>query len=73
VDVADELEPVLLGDGVLPDHGLDLESTMVHFERNIVQQALQRAGGNKTLAADMLRIPRTTLISKLRALESARV
>jgi DNA-binding NtrC family response regulator len=63
----------MLGDGVLPDHGLDLESTMVHFERNIVQQALQRAGGNKTLAADMLRIPRTTLISKLRALESARV
>ncbi len=60
-------------ESVLPDHGLDLEQTLAHFERNIVQQALERSGGNKTMAADMLRIPRTTLISKIRALENLRV
>jgi DNA-binding NtrC family response regulator len=35
----------------------------------LLQQALTRAQGNKTAAADMLRIPRTTLIHKLRVLE----
>lgn len=66
-----EPDPQPAGQPVLTEHGLDLERALVHFERNIVQQALEKARGNKTLAADMLRIPRTTLISKLRALESA--
>jgi DNA-binding NtrC family response regulator len=55
----------------LPEHGMDLERALVEFERTLVSQALKRTGGNKTAAADILRIPRTTLISKIRALENA--
>jgi DNA-binding NtrC family response regulator len=53
----------------LPDEGLDFTETLRQFERALLQQALTRAQGNKTAAADMLRLPRTTLIHKLRALE----
>jgi len=55
----------------LPEHGMDLERALVEFERTLVAQVLKRTGGNKTAAADILRIPRTTLISKIRALENA--
>jgi DNA-binding NtrC family response regulator len=55
----------------LPEEGLDLSQALRRFERELVDQALARAQGNKTAAADMLRIPRTTLIHKLRALEQA--
>jgi DNA-binding NtrC family response regulator len=57
--------------GRLPDEGLDFTEALRQFERAILQQALTRAQGNKTLAADMLRLPRTTLIHKLRVLDQA--
>ena len=57
--------------GRLPDEGLDYTEALRQFERVILQQALSKAQGNKTLAADMLRLPRTTLIHKLRVLEHA--
>lgn len=53
----------------LPADGLDFTETLRQFERALLQQALTRAQGNKTAAADMLRLPRTTLIHKLRSLE----
>ena len=55
----------------LPEEGMDLSQALRQFERAIVDQALARAQGNKTLAANILRIPRTTLIHRLRALEQA--
>ncbi|MDQ6677058.1 MAG: sigma-54 dependent transcriptional regulator [Acidobacteriota bacterium] len=55
----------------LPDHGLDFEKTVSQFEMTILSQALRRTGGNKKLAADMLRLKRTTLSAKVRTLESA--
>ena len=57
--------------GRMPDEGLDYTEALRQFERVILQQALSKAQGNKTLAADMLRLPRTTLIHKLRVLEHA--
>ena len=39
-------------------------------ERDILEQALRRADGNKKRAADMLRLKRTTLSAKLRSLEA---
>ena len=51
------------------DEGLDFTETLRRFERAILQEALSRAQGNKTLAADLLKLPRTTLIHKLRSLE----
>jgi transcriptional regulator with GAF, ATPase, and Fis domain len=50
------------------DGEVDFERAVTDFERSILDQALRKAGGNKSIAANMLRLPRTTLISKLRAL-----
>jgi DNA-binding NtrC family response regulator len=54
----------------LPDGGLDFERTMGDIERQILDQALSKAGGNKKRAAEMLRLKRTTLAAKLRSLET---
>lgn len=53
----------------LPEGGLDYEAVVSRFEWSILDQALRRAGGNKTRAASLLRLKRTTLAAKLRALE----
>ncbi len=53
----------------VPDYGLDFEETVTHFERSILSQALRKTGGNKKLAADMLRLKRTTLAAKVKILE----
>ncbi|HEY1339899.1 MAG TPA: helix-turn-helix domain-containing protein, partial [Bryobacteraceae bacterium] len=54
----------------VPDDGLDFERTLAIIERSILEQALQKTGGNKKAAADMLRLKRTTLSAKVRSLES---
>ncbi|MBV9264978.1 MAG: sigma-54-dependent Fis family transcriptional regulator [Acidobacteriaceae bacterium] len=53
-----------------PEEGLDFTETLRQFERAILQEAMSRAQGNKTVAADMLKLPRTTLIHKLRVLDT---
>jgi DNA-binding NtrC family response regulator len=53
----------------LPEGGLDFERTVSRIERNILDQALERTKGNKKLAAEMLRLKRTTLAAKLKSLE----
>ena len=55
---------------LLPETGLDFEAAVTNFQRNIIEQALERSGGNKTVAADLLRMKRTTLLAKLRNLET---
>ncbi|MBW1807148.1 MAG: sigma-54-dependent Fis family transcriptional regulator [Deltaproteobacteria bacterium] len=42
--------------GELPDDGVDLEAMLASIERNLLEQALQRAGGVKKKAARLLRI-----------------
>jgi DNA-binding NtrC family response regulator len=54
----------------VPDNGMDFEQTVGGIERDILVQALQKAGGNKTAAAGMLGLKRTTLAAKLRSLEA---
>ncbi len=54
----------------MPDHGIDFTEVVSVFEKNLLEQALQKAKGNKTLAADLLGLKRSTLISKLRVLET---
>jgi DNA-binding NtrC family response regulator len=53
----------------VPDGGLDYEQTMANIERNIIAQALEKTGGNKKAAAEMLRLKRTTLSAKVRSFE----
>lgn len=50
----------------LPLAGLDLSDTLARIERNLIDQAMDRVRGNKTLAASLLRINRTTLVEKLK-------
>jgi transcriptional regulator with PAS, ATPase and Fis domain len=54
----------------LPEGGLDFEAVISRIELNLLQQALSRANGNKKIAADILRLKRTTLAAKLKILES---
>jgi DNA-binding NtrC family response regulator len=49
--------------------GIDFERTVGRVERDLLSQALNRAGGNKKRAADLLRLKRTTLTAKLKALD----
>ncbi len=55
---------------MLPETGIDFEAAVSNFQRNMIEQALERSGGNKTVAADLLRMKRTTLLAKLRNLET---
>jgi transcriptional regulator with PAS, ATPase and Fis domain len=59
-----------IADVELPPHGLDYQAALEHFENNLLTQALTRARGNKTAAADLLGLKRTTLAAKMRVLES---
>ena len=55
----------------VPDEGLDYEATVGRIERNILSQALEKSGGNKKLAAELLRLKRTTFAAKLKSLDLA--
>jgi DNA-binding NtrC family response regulator len=55
----------------LPDNGMDYERTVAEIERSILEQALQRTGGNKKAAAEMLGLKRTTLSAKVRSLAAS--
>ncbi len=65
------LRPVAQLRFALPEGGLDYEETLSGIGRSILEQALEKTGGNKKAAAEMLRLKRTTLSAKVRSLESA--
>jgi transcriptional regulator with GAF, ATPase, and Fis domain len=46
--------------------GLDFEQVIGRIERSIIQQALRLAHGNQSQAAQMLRLKRSTLVSKVK-------
>ncbi len=46
--------------------GIDLEQVIGRLERSIIQQALRLAQGNQSRAAQMLRLKRSTLVSKVK-------
>jgi two-component system, NtrC family, response regulator AtoC len=51
-----------------PDSGLDLPAYLAKIERDLIQRSLDRTGGNRNKAAELLRIKRTTLVEKLKRL-----
>ena len=53
----------------LPELGIDLQQHLHHVEREMIRRALERTGGNKHRAAQMLHIKRTTLVEKARRLQ----
>jgi DNA-binding NtrC family response regulator len=54
----------------VPVEGFDFEETVGRIERQILSEALKRTNGNKTAAAEMLGLKRTTLSAKLKTLEA---
>jgi transcriptional regulator with GAF, ATPase, and Fis domain len=50
----------------LPAEGIDLNGVIQKIENGLILQALVRTRGNKTLAAELLRLNRTTLIERMR-------
>jgi len=54
-----------------PDDGLDLPAYLAAIERDLINRSLDRTGGNRNRAAELLRIKRTTLVEKLKRLGSA--
>jgi transcriptional regulator with GAF, ATPase, and Fis domain len=59
--------PMPLGAAPLSsERSLDLRSALEHLERRLIDEALHEAGGNRTVAAALLGLNRTTLAEKLR-------
>jgi transcriptional regulator with PAS, ATPase and Fis domain len=50
----------------LPEQGVDLDGVLERIENGFIEQALQRSRGNKTIAAELLKLNRTTFIERLR-------
>ena len=53
----------------LPEQGLDLERELAAVERVYIAQALSRTEQNRSRAADLLGVKRTTLVEKIKRLE----
>jgi DNA-binding NtrC family response regulator len=50
----------------LPEDGLDVAEYIGGIERELIRQSLERTGGNKGRAAQLLHLKRTTLVEKLK-------
>jgi DNA-binding NtrC family response regulator len=61
--------PPATAEPVLISEQFDFATAVSQFERSILQTALAKTGGNKTAAAELLGLKRTTLIMKLRGME----
>jgi DNA-binding NtrC family response regulator len=48
---------------------LDYKALIEQFERDLISRVLERTQGNKTLAAEVLRLKRTTLVEKWKKLQ----
>ena len=52
----------------IPDGGVDFDAVVANVERDLLLQALSKAGGNKMRAAQLLGMKRTTFVEKLKRL-----
>jgi two-component system response regulator AtoC len=55
--------------GPIPEDSLSLRKASSWLERDLIQKALERTGGNLTQAAKMLEISRPTLDAKMKEYE----
>ncbi len=58
-------------DVVFPEDGMQLMDYLGSLERALIQQSLERTGGNRHKAAALLGLKRTTLVEKLKRMEKA--
>jgi DNA-binding NtrC family response regulator len=57
-------------EALLPEDGIDFERYIEAIELSLIKRSLERTRGNKRQAARLLNLKRTTLIEKLKRLES---
>ncbi len=62
-------EPATVPSVVFPEGGIQLGDYLARLERALIQQSLERTGGNRHKAAGLLGLKRTTLVEKLKRLE----
>jgi DNA-binding NtrC family response regulator len=58
--------PAHAPDASLPAEGIDLYAALAELEDRLINEALERSGGNKNQAAKILKLNRTTLVEKLK-------
>lgn len=63
-------EPVISPIVEFPEDGLDMPAYLSSIERELIQRSLERTGGNRNRAAELLKIKRTTLVEKLKRLDT---
>jgi DNA-binding NtrC family response regulator len=79
----DEIQPVdlppeitrrdreqLFGDIHVPDEGLSFNTVVSSLEKTLILKTLEKTGGNKKLAAELLGLKRTTLLEKLKRFQA---
>ncbi len=54
----------------LPEGGVDFDAYINRIEHDLIRRALEKTGGNKGQASKLLNLKRTTLVEKLKRLES---
>jgi DNA-binding NtrC family response regulator len=55
---------------VVPDDGLCFNSVVSSLERELITRTLEKTGGNKKMAAELLNLKRTTLLEKLKRFQA---
>lgn len=65
----DNLAPIALHDALWNGDGINFNDLVDGLERQLINQALARTGGNKKEAARLLNLKRTTLIEKIKKKE----
>ena len=68
-EIQSEPEPISSPVVEFPDGGIDLPAYLSSIERDLIHRSLERTGGNRNKAAELLRIKRTTLVEKLKRLD----
>ena len=63
------IQPLAPSGGKVSDEGMNLDTVVANLERELLLQSLNQAGGNKTHAARLLNMKRTTFVEKLKRLQ----
>jgi len=66
----DDGESLSSGELEFPEEGIDLTARVEAIERRLIQEAIRRSDGNKSKAARLLGLNRTTLVEKLKRMQS---
>jgi DNA-binding NtrC family response regulator len=65
---AASVQPRASAGQTVPNEGMNLNALVTDMERDLLLQSLNKAGGNKTHAAKLLNMKRTTFVEKLKRL-----